>query len=242
MRVLKSLIVAGALAAAATSAAHAATYVAYEQVVLSGGAVQTGDFAAGTFSGAFGGFTGAVTAFTTTQAACGGNANVFCIRTGESSVAKAPAGDYAAPGASNFFKDGFLNLHADTGVNTVFQFIAPEAGLFNFAGLYKTHDVSPTGVEIAAYDGATRLFTDTFTGGQRGFDFDVDLAAGERVSFLLGAAGNFTYDSTGFALTVSNVTPSAPGGVPEPATWAMMILGFLGTGSILRHRRPLTTA
>ena len=34
-----------------------------------------------------------------------------------------------------------------------------------------------------------------------------------------------------------------PGGdVPEPATWAMMILGFGGVGSLMRRRRTLLTA
>ena len=233
------MIAAGLLAAVAAPAS-AASYVAYDQFQLVGGAVQTGDFAAGSFSGAFAGFTGAVTPFANTQAACSGNANVFCIRTGESSVAKAPAGDYAQAGASNYFKDDFLNLHADTGVNTVFQFIAPTAGSYNFVGLYKTHDVTPTGVDIAAYEGTTLRFSDAFTGGSRSFDFGADLLAGERVSFLLGPAGNFTYDSTGFALTVTSADPTTVGGVPEPATWAMMILGFFGMGATLRSRRSLT--
>jgi hypothetical protein len=29
------------------------------------------------------------------------------------------------------------------------------------------------------------------------------------------------------------------GGVPEPATWAMMIVGFVGAGAMLRRRRPV---
>jgi hypothetical protein len=33
-----------------------------------------------------------------------------------------------------------------------------------------------------------------------------------------------------------------PNGVPEPATWAMMLTGFFGMGSMLRNRRKLATA
>jgi hypothetical protein len=32
------------------------------------------------------------------------------------------------------------------------------------------------------------------------------------------------------------------GGVPEPASWAMMILGFFGLGEALRRRRALAAA
>ena len=35
----------------------------------------------------------------------------------------------------------------------------------------------------------------------------------------------------------------APGGaVPEPATWAMMLMGFFGLGAALRGRRELAHA
>ncbi|TAJ68649.1 MAG: PEP-CTERM sorting domain-containing protein [Phenylobacterium sp.] len=157
------------------------------------------------------------------------------MRNGEASVAKAVDGTYDPPGSS-FFQAGFLNLHADTGVDTVVQFVAPTAGLYSFAGSYQAHDISPTGVDIAGYVGTTQQFADTFIGGSRSFGFDADLAAGQRVSFTLGAAGNYTYDSTGFALTVIGADV---GGVPEPATWAMMILGFFGMGAALRQRRGL---
>lgn len=223
------MIAAGVLAAVAAPAS-AASYVAYDQFQLVDGAVQTGDFAVGYFTGAF---AGTATAYPTTQAQCGGSAGVFCVRNGEASVAKAVDGTFDPPGTS-FFQAGFLNLHADTGVGTAVQFVAPTAGLYSFAGSYQAHDVSPTGVDIAGYVGTSQQFADTFVGGSRAFSFDADLTAGQRVSFLLGAAGDFRYDSTGFALTV---TSADVGGVPEPATWAMMILGFLGTGATLRQRR-----
>jgi hypothetical protein len=222
------MIAAGVLAAVAAPAT-AASYVAYDQFQQVDGTVQTGNFAVGYFTGAF---AGTATAF---PADCSGSADFICLRNGEASVAKAVAGTYDPPGSS-FFQAGFLNLHADTGVGTVVQFVAPTAGLYSFAGSYQAHDVSPTGVDIAGYVGTTQQFADTFAGGSRSFGFDADLAAGQRVSFILGAAGNYTYDSTGFALTV---TGADVGGVPEPATWAMMILGFFGMGATLRRRQSL---
>jgi hypothetical protein len=38
-------------------------------------------------------------------------------------------------------------------------------------------------------------------------------------------------------LSVSNVVQVGSGAVPEPATWAMMIMGFGGVGALVRRRR-----
>jgi hypothetical protein len=39
-----------------------------------------------------------------------------------------------------------------------------------------------------------------------------------------------------------NAIVDAPTGVPEPATWAMMILGFVGTGAMVRRRKLAAVA
>jgi choice-of-anchor C domain-containing protein len=57
---------------------------------------------------------------------------------------------------------------------------------------------------------------------------------------------NFTAASTSTTLSFASATGTAYGpaldnvsvlGVPEPATWAMMLMGFGGLGAVLRHRR-----
>ena len=49
---------------------------------------------------------------------------------------------------------------------------------------------------------------------------------------------NFSSNTDQFTVTsASNLKFSATAAVPEPATWAMMILGFGAIGAILRYRR-----
>ncbi len=52
--------------------------------------------------------------------------------------------------------------------------------------------------------------------------------------WVIGAAWpNLDTNDDGFKLTAINVTPA----VPEPGTWAMMLIGFGGVGVALRRRR-----
>lgn len=53
-----------------------------------------------------------------------------------------------------------------------------------------------------------------------------------------------TSDGDGIDLIVyaGNGVPVPAGGVPEPATWAMMLIGFFGAGAAIRGRRSLVPA
>ena len=53
-------------------------------------------------------------------------------------------------------------------------------------------------------------------------------------STTTGNSGNSTYP-TAFGPALDNVTIAA---VPEPSTWAMMLLGFLGLGFVASRRKP----
>lgn len=59
-------------------------------------------------------------------------------------------------------------------------------------------------------------------------------AAGIHSITLVGTSGTVGFDNFEF----ESVTPIS-GGVPEPATWAMMLLGFGALGAEMRRRRPL---
>ena len=47
----------------------------------------------------------------------------------------------------------------------------------------------------------------------------------------------FSFTNTGTSMNVDNIVVSAVAAVPEPSTWAMMILGFAGVGFMAYRRR-----
>ncbi|WP_337189349.1 PEPxxWA-CTERM sorting domain-containing protein [Phenylobacterium sp.] len=218
------------MAALAAGSASAATYSLYDQFAISGGAVTAANFAFGFGPGSYAG-ADAISSFTSFELNCDGDVLVQCARaaSGVPGVFKAN-GAYDVAGTA-FFDAGELNLHPGPSSEVaIVQFIAPVAGLYTFAGAFSYNDIYPTGVDVAAYVSGVSQIANAVDA----FNFGATLAAGQKVSFAVGAAGNWTYDSTGLALTV---TGPDVGAVPEPGAWAMMILGFGAAGSVLRRRR-----
>jgi hypothetical protein len=62
-------------------------------------------------------------------------------------------------------------------------------------------------------------------------EFAVDNNGQIDITPLIGGDAKLTY----------NYTPSAPAAVPEPGTWAMLIVGFASIGAALRGRRRQAT-
>ena len=59
---------------------------------------------------------------------------------------------------------------------------------------------------------------------------------------LVAGSHSFVVDYVEGNGSPSVLTFDAPGGVPEPATWAMMLAGFGGMGALLRSRRRIAAA
>jgi len=117
----------------------------------------------------------------------------------------------------------------------------------------------PTGALIGQNDdGGANVAPDAVTGARFDTFLTVSLAAGDyRVSvmeyanFAFGPnlSNGFTnggipdfFDVTGnqrtnnWAFDVLNVNSAVAGGVPEPSTWAMMLIGFAGLAFVSRRR------
>ena len=113
--------------------------------------------------------------------------------------------------------NGFLNV----------KFAAAQSVGFYVAGSYQN---SP--IKISFFNGGNLVFTDTpVVGGvQSAFSFyGVD---------NLGSIDEFRLDSSSINNGFAPLGPVSLGGaVPEPATWAMMIIGFGAVGSAMRSRR-----
>ncbi|MBL8554004.1 MAG: PEP-CTERM sorting domain-containing protein [Phenylobacterium sp.] len=229
---MKTFIVSSISAAMlAASPAAAATWSAYDQFAVANGAITASDFAFGYGASSYAG-ADAILGFSTIAAQCPGDALIQCaLVSGNLPGVFKANGAYDSPGTP-FFDAGELNLHpGSAGEVAIVQFVAPRAGLYSFAGAFSANDTTPNSVDVAAWVGGVGQIANSLGA----FSFDASLTAGQKVSFSVGAAGNYAFDSTGFALDVTG--PDAAGGVPEPASWTMMILGFGGAGAMMRRRR-----
>ena len=144
-------------------------------------------------------------------------------------VAAEPAGDTSTYGA------------AEPGTNAVFSALSGEKllSLSFYLGSLDTYNT------ISFYDGSTLV--GSFTGSQLTIPNPADgnQSAGDtnrRYYFTFGAADDVNkvvFSSTLPAFEFDNIA-AAISGVPEPATWAMMIIGFGFVGFMMRSNRQKT--
>jgi opacity protein-like surface antigen len=102
------------------------------------------------------------------------------------------------------------------------------------AGTFSNHALSSAGNFTYTVDYSLQFSPDSDTLTLGGNSFQI-----EGYNILINQLVLGTGDSGVLTATVSAITntPPATGGVPEPATWAMMLTGFGGLGAVLRRRR-----
>lgn len=106
---------------------------------------------------------------------------------------------------------------------------------FDFSSFATSFSLYVTGTEnvtLSIFDGAT-LLGSASTGGP-------NFVSVGSPNFLLSLSGAHITNATVSAANANSFViddVSFSGGVPEPATWAMMIGGFAATGLVMRRRR-----
>jgi PEP-CTERM motif len=114
------------------------------------------------------------------------------------------------------------------GASTDLVFTAPTSGLYNFSGSF-TGDQVNIGVNVEVLKNSNLLFSSSVTAFGQIVPFNGSLAliAGDTLRFEVTTGGGL--QNTGLNLSIS--------AVPEPSTWAMMILGFAGIGFTAYRKR-----
>jgi PEP-CTERM motif len=124
----------------------------------------------------------------------------------------------------------------------VTPFTVTQSGAYNFFNA--TNYDSYLGIHAGSFNPANGLlnaiaYNDDSNGTLDGGFSNLALLAG--VSYFAISSGFDNTDFGAFRLTVDGpgniVGGGGNAGVPEPATWAMLIFGFAGVGAALRRRR-----
>lgn len=143
------------------------------------------------------------------------------------------------------FEDGPLGANAPSGWTYLNVFGAAAAGVVSTFSPHSGSN-SYTDGAVQAYDAITQSIA-TVVGQTYNLSFWLTDNGGLQTFQHLSTNGDTT--STGgngidLIVYAGNGVP-VPGGIPEPASWALMLGGFFGAGALLRSRRRhglMTTA
>jgi len=154
-----------------------------------------------------------------------GSATISTSHGGSIDTSGAPASITLKGGSDNSFQAS----------DQTYAFTLPQSGTLSFDWNYLQNDCcgasyDPFGYTVnGVFDQLTAGSADSQTG---------------TVSLSLNAGDIFAFDQrsvdsvSGFATTTISNFSGPMGAVPEPATWAMMLLGFAGIGVTMRRRNP----
>ena len=133
-----------------------------------------------------------------------------------------------------------LSVHPawDYGQDTIVAWTAPKDGGYTINGFFELLDISPTGIIGLVYRNGTQLYSQVLlgppahqpdqVGGREDFYFQLQLNAGDVISFGVNNDGWTSNDTTGFNATV---TPT-----PEPISLMLFGTGFIGLAGAVRRR------
>lgn len=134
------------------------------------------------------------------------------------------------------------------------QYLSVQGGEYEILSTPALNEISMYVGSLDAYNTVTFTFADggtqSFTGSQLAAyvpapgsaDGDQQgISTNGRFTFTFdNAVDSVRFDSSQNSFEIASI--AAPGGVPEPATWAVMLLGLFGLGSAVRTRRKVIAA
>jgi PEP-CTERM motif-containing protein len=123
-----------------------------------------------------------------------------------------------------------------------YSFVAPTSGTYSLSSAFSGLDsTGPTDTQVQVLLGGVSQFTGIVDGSGPtsaiSYNASFDMTTGEQLLFEVGFDPNGTRDSGPFFFDTTGVSATLSSSVPEPSTWAMMILGFLGIGFTAFRRR-----
>jgi PEP-CTERM motif len=165
------------------------------------------------------------------QAICLNSTSVTC-----SNTSKGGLGDPNSQEGALFFLSGsstFMDIAAGftTGFSLNYASVSDSGSVSVFSGLdgtgtlLGTLNLNPDALGCSAYSAAFCPFSPAgvnFAGIAKSIEFS-------------GVANEIVFDDVTFG-------SSTPGGVPEPSTWAMMMMGLAGIGLVARRRAKSSSA
>ncbi|UAJ12473.1 PEPxxWA-CTERM sorting domain-containing protein [Polymorphobacter megasporae] len=132
---------------------------------------------------------------------------------------------------STYANDGTLTFNYKGPTYTLTK---DSGGTFNFTSLdlgNVNNDIFGGTLRIAFDGGTPTALAIPMTGALQTFTFGMAAVTSVAFSFLPGETANNTLNSYA---RIDNLVVG--GAVPEPASWAMMIAGFGGIGTVMRRR------
>jgi hypothetical protein len=154
---------------------------------------------------------------------------------------------------SNIFREGGLNQVNFDGTVMTTESGVGSGGTFNEQLLVNIGNFTTLALNAASFASASSYGLGSASATAT-FDHTLRWLGVSRIQYDTGG-GNFVDAPDGFRLDLISDTTSfnywnaagpnpfiTPGGVPEPASWAMLIAGFGLTGTVMRRRTPSAVA
>ena len=235
MKMLRTIGIAAAALAASTTASAAVVSLNFENINKTYGSSSYANileyYNGGTSSDGTSGTNYGVSFGSNALAICLNSTTVSCSNTSRGGI-----GDVNSQTGGLFFLSGsqtFLNYAAgfDTGFSFNYVSLSSPGSVLVYSGLNGTGTLLAT-LALTPNAGSCPGYNAGFCPFQA---FGVNFTGTAKSISFAGVANQIVFDD----ITFGSATPGPVNGVPEPASWALLIAGFAMVGTAMRRRTAL---